>query len=81
MKQADGQTGIIGDDLIDENEAAAMLGISSQWLRCSRMRNPSWAGPRYIKISARRVQYSTRHLNEYLAARVIDPADRFAATA
>ena len=67
------------NDLISEDEAAAYLGISPQWLRCSRMTKPSWAGPRFIKVSKRRVQYSTRHLNEFLAARVVDPADRMAA--
>ena len=72
------QGGIISDDLIDENQAAEMLGISPQWLRCSRMQNPSWAGPRYVKVSKRHVKYSVRHLNEFFAARVIDPADRMA---
>ena len=73
------RNGIVGDDLIDEIEAAAMLGISPQWLRCSRMQNPSWAGPRFIRVSTRRVKYSVRHLNEFLAARVVDPADKFVA--
>ena len=66
------------NDLIDEDEAAAYLGISPQWLRCSRMTNPTWIGPRFIKISKRRVKYRVRHLDEFLAARVIDPADRLA---
>ena len=68
------------DDLMSEDEAATYLGISPQWLRCSRMTKPSWAGPRFIKVSKRRVKYRVRHLDEYLAARVIDPADRIAAT-
>jgi len=67
------------NDLIDETTAAAYLGISPQWLRCSRMSKPSWAGPRFIKVSKRRVKYRVRHLDEFLAARVVDPADRLAA--
>ena len=65
--------------LLTESEAAAYLGISPQWLRCSRMTNPSWIGPRFVKVSARRVMYRVRHLDEYLAARVVDPADRISA--
>ena len=67
------------NDLINDNEAAAYLGISPQWLRCSRMTKPSWAGPRFIRVSERKVKYRVRHLDEYLAARVVDPADRMAA--
>ena len=65
--------------LLTEKDAAAYIGISAQWLRCSRMRNPTWAGPRFIKISKRKVMYRVRHLDEFLAARTFDPADRFVA--
>lgn len=65
--------------LLTEKEAAEYLGISAQWLRCSRMKYPSWVGPRFIKISKRKVMYRVRHLDEFLAARVMDPADRFVA--
>ncbi len=60
-------------------EAAAYIGVSEQWLRMSRMKNPAWPGPRYIKVSPRIIIYRTRHLDEFLAARVEDPADRFVA--
>ena len=60
-------------------EAAAYIGVSEQWLRMSRMKNPAWAGPRYVKVSPRIVIYRPRHLDEFLAARVMDPADRFVA--
>ncbi len=59
--------------------AAAYIGVSEQWLRMSRMKNPAWAGPRYVKVSPRIVIYRPRHLDEFLAARVMDPADRFVA--
>jgi hypothetical protein len=73
------KTGLSSEVLLDEKEAAAYLGISPQWLRCSRMKNPSWAGPRFIKISPHVVRYRVRHLDEFLAARVVDPADRISA--
>ena len=60
-------------------EAAKYIGVSEQWLRMSRMKNPAWAGPRYVKVSPRIVIYRPRHLDEFLAARVMDPADRFVA--
>ena len=60
-------------------EAAACIGVSEQWLRMSRMKNPAWPGPRYVKVSPRIVIYLPRHLDEFLAARVMDPADRYAA--
>jgi predicted DNA-binding transcriptional regulator AlpA len=62
--------------LLNEKEAAEYLGISPQWLRCSRMAEPSWAGPRFVKISSHVVRYRRRHLDEFLAARTLDPADR-----
>ena len=67
------------NDLINENKAAAYLDISPQWLRCSRMSNPTWAGPRFIKVSKRCIKYRVRHLDEFVAARTFDPADRIAA--
>jgi hypothetical protein len=76
--QKNNRTDFGPEDLITEREAAGYLGISPQWLRCSRMSRPSWAGPRFIKVSQRKVAYRVRHLDEYLAARVIDPADRMA---
>ncbi len=60
-------------------EAATYIGVSEQWLRMSRMKNPAWAGPRYVKVSPRIVIYRPRHLDEFLAARVMDPADRYVA--
>lgn len=65
--------------LLTEKEAAEYLGISAQWLRCSRMNNPSWAGPRFVKISPHVVRYRQRHLDDFLAARTLDPADRISA--
>ena len=60
-------------------QAAAYLGVSAQWLRMSRMNKPAWPGPRYVKVSGRTVIYLRRHINEFIASRVLDPADRFVA--
>ena len=57
-------------------EAAEYIGVSAQWLRMSRMKNPSWPGPRYVKVGGRTVIYLRRHLDEFIAHRVLDPADR-----
>ena len=65
--------------LLNVAEAAEYLGITPQWLRCSSMTNPTWPGPRYVRLSRRCVKYRVRHLDEFVAARVCDPADRMAA--
>ena len=65
--------------LLNVAEAADYLGITAQHLRCSSMANPTWPGPRFVRLSKRCVKYRVRHLDEFIAARVVDPADRFVA--
>ena len=68
-----------GDRGLNTVEAAEYIGVSPQWLRMSRMQKPSWPGPRYVKVGGRTVIYLHRHLDEFIATRIVDPADRFVA--
>ena len=65
------------NQLLNVAEAAEYLGITAQHLRCSSMSNPTWPGPRFVLLSKRCVKYRVRHLDEFVAACVVDPADRF----
>ena len=71
-------------ETLNEFEAAKLLGISVSWLRQSRLRNPKWAGPSFVKRDGWRVEYRRRDLiafkNKRKAKTVqVNPADRFAA--
>jgi predicted DNA-binding transcriptional regulator AlpA len=54
------------DDLLTTCEVAEWLGISPQWLEIGRHRG---YGPRFIRLSPRRVRYSRRAVLEFLAER------------
>ncbi len=56
---------IIGDGLIDEDEAGKILGLSVRSLQGFRLKGN---GPPYVKIG-RRVLYSRAELAAYIAAR------------
>ena len=38
-----------GSDMLNEKQAAEFVGLSVSWLRQSRTKNPSWAGPIFVK--------------------------------
>jgi predicted DNA-binding transcriptional regulator AlpA len=54
------------DDLLMTCEVAEWLGLSPQWLEIGRHRG---YGPRFIRLSPRRVRYSRRAVLEVLAER------------
>ncbi len=75
-----------GADLLDEYEAAAILGISIHRLRKSRMRWPTWEGPKFVKLANEwHVRYRRRDLelfvkNRNAKIRIVDPARRVEAS-
>jgi predicted DNA-binding transcriptional regulator AlpA len=54
------------DDLLTTCEVAEWLGLSVQWFEIGRHRG---YGPRFIRLSPRRVRYSRRSVLEFLAER------------
>lgn len=69
---------LYGDGLLlDTDSAAEYLGVSSQWLRMSRMKKAAWQGPIPVKFGKRAVRYKLRDLNDFVNQhRVVDLADR-----
>jgi hypothetical protein len=59
-------------DLVDEREAAAILGAQVQTLRNWRWRGD---GPRFRKVGARLVRYHRADLAAFIAAGDTDKAD------
>ena len=59
-------------DLVDEREAAAILGAQVQTLRNWRWRN---TGPRWRKVGARLVRYHRADLAAFIEAGSPDKAD------
>ena len=57
------ETPLVAGDLVDENEAAAILGARVQTLRNWRWRGE---GPRYRKIGLRLVRYEKRDLLAFI---------------
>lgn len=81
---ADEVNGIDRDDLLNEFQVADFLGLSVSWLRQSRIKQPKWAGPKYMKLDGYHVHYRQSDLEHFLATRnggprIVDPADRLAA--
>jgi len=58
------ETTLIPGDLVDENEAAAILGARVQTLRNWRWRGE---GPRYRKVGLRLVRYHRADLASFVA--------------
>lgn len=59
--------------LLDTKSAAEYLGVSAQWLRCSRMKKAPWNGPVPVKFGKRAVRYRLRDLNDFVNQhRVVD---------
>jgi hypothetical protein len=54
------------DELLSTSQAADLLGISEQWLEIKRCRG---GGPKYVRLSTRRIRYSRRALLEFLSER------------
>lgn len=52
--------------LLDEDEAAKLLGVSARTMQ--RMRYEGW-GPEYVRVGLRRIAYSEAALNAYAAGR------------
>lgn len=63
---------IFPGDLVDEREAAAILGAQVQTLRNWRWRN---TGPRFSKIGLRMVRYKRADLAAFIEAGSPDKAD------
>ena len=66
------------DQLLNEKAAAQYLSVSAQFLRSSRLRKPAWAGPPYVVVSKKAIRYRVGTLNDFIAARIVDPAERMA---
>ena len=63
----------IQEPMIDDRQAALMLGLSTQTLRNMRHER---RGPIYHKITLRSVRYKITDLQSYIEAGRIDPAAR-----
>jgi hypothetical protein len=51
-------------------EAAVFLGVKPQTMRQWRSKNK---GPKFIRVSRNVIRYMAKDLEEYMAARVVEP--------
>ncbi len=51
------------DDLLTSKEVAVLLGVSLQWVEIARCHG---YGPKYEKLSPRRIRYRRSAINEFL---------------
>ena len=61
---------LAGSRLLPEDQAAEWLGVSKPLLELWRRRGE---GPRYVRVSDRRLGYRLHDLAAYAAGRVVDP--------
>jgi hypothetical protein len=54
------------DDLLTTGGVATWLGVSTQWLEIARSKN---YGPRYVRVSPRRIMYRRGDVLVWLVAR------------
>jgi predicted DNA-binding transcriptional regulator AlpA len=54
------------DQLLDTKQTAKLLGLSDQWVEIGRHRG---YGPRYIKLSSRRIRYRRQDIIAWLDER------------
>jgi hypothetical protein len=54
------------DDLLSTGEVSTWLGYSTQWMEIARGKN---YGPRFIRLSPRRIMYRRRDVLAWLEAR------------
>jgi predicted DNA-binding transcriptional regulator AlpA len=54
------------DELLTTSEVAEWLGLSTQWLEIGRHRG---YGPKFVRLSPRRVRYLRKSVLEFLAER------------
>jgi predicted DNA-binding transcriptional regulator AlpA len=62
-------------DLVNEDEAAVMVGLTPKTLQNKRAnRDPD--GPPYVRVSGRAVRYSRKALQSWLDSRTVTPGAR-----
>ncbi len=57
--------------LVDQVEAAELMGVSPSLLRDWRFKG---AGPQYIRLGHRTVRYKRSDLERFIATRKVDPS-------
>lgn len=62
------------DILISSRTAAANLGISLKTLETMRVRGD---GPKYVKVSSRKVAYKPSHLKEWIDSRTYSSTSEY----
>jgi predicted DNA-binding transcriptional regulator AlpA len=65
-----------GDALLSTTELANLLGLSEKWCEMARSRG---FGPRWVKLSPRRVRYRLSDVRLWLAERVHQRTSEYAA--
>lgn len=60
------------DEMLAEDAAAAVLGVTPRTMRLWRERR---IGPRYARMTQRIVRYRRADLMEFIASKTLDPSD------